>query len=226
MKVSLLDHMGSDLTVVNRARVSFDKKSSWEFPAGKGRVLCDRDARLIKYLAKHNHWLPFAHPHVTFHLAAPIFVARQLGKHQVGLVWSEISRRYVSDSPSVLYPGMHWRGVAEDKKQGSGGLLEGKIGARFKQDWCHHEYDDAIKKCLQVYETLLKVGVCPEQARMVLPQSMYTEGHWTGSLYAFARICKLRLKEDTQKETREIAGMIAEHMQILFPVSWGELVDV
>ena len=194
--------MGSDKTVVNAARVSFNKEIS---------EMRKSDAGLIAYLAEHGHWTPFGHAQLQFRISAPVFIARQLGKHQVGLVWNEISRRYVSSEPEFYLP-QEWRLAAEDKKQGS---LDETI-----------KYDDAIQVqeiALQHYQSMLEKGIAPEQARMVLPQSTYTEWYWTGSLYAFARVCKLRLQPDAQKETRYIAQLISDRCDQLFPISWAVL---
>lgn len=209
INVTYVDHMGSDLSVVNAARVSFGKKSNWEgFPVEK--KLSERDARLIAYLARENHKSPFNHAFVTFHVKAPVFVARQLVKHEY-MPWNEISRRYVDERPEFFVPD-GWRGRSADKKQGSEGLVPTAI----KPDMIH----DLSR---QTYQNLLAEGVCPEQARMVLPQSMMTEWFWSGSLHAVAKMCSLRLKADTQQETREVAIQIDEHMERLFPVSWKEL---
>lgn len=236
MKVELLDTMGSDLSVVNAARVSFDKESEWEwshvnledddgtpFPGITLPVLSKRDEGLIDYLARHNHWSPFAHTSLQFRVKAPIFVARQLGKHQVGLVWNEVSRRYV-DTPPEFYEPEAWRKRADDKKQGSSDEEVETI--RFLSVYeteCRSIVDSFNDVALKLYNSMIDAGVCPEQARMVLPQSMYTEWIWTGSLYAFARVVSLRDKPDAQKETQEIARMIAEHCAKAFPVSWGAL---
>jgi thymidylate synthase (FAD) len=212
MKVQYIDHMGDDLSVVNAARVSFGKKSKYECTdMVKGKwELAPRDAKLINYLAKHNHKSPFNHAFATFHVKAPIFVARQLQKHEY-MPWNEISRRYVDSEPEFYVPDV-WRGRSEDKKQGSDGIVYPKVEVDF------NDYTS-----LRIYKELLEEGVAPEMARMVLPQSMYTEWYWSGSLYAFAKMCNLRLKEDTQKETREIALQINEKMLELFPVSWKAL---
>lgn len=219
MKVDLVDHMGSDLTVVNAARVSFDKESELK-PDGD---IKDSDWRLIHYLAAHNHWTPFGHCTATFRIKAPLFVARQLGKHQVGLVWNEVSRRYVDSEPEFYVPGS-WRSRAPNVKQGSG---DASVILWSMWDFDTGEEDIAThhSDSLRLYQHLLAQGVCPEQARMVLPQSMYTEWYWTGSLAAFARVCKLRLDPHTQKETQEIAKMISDHMADLFPVSWKALLE-
>jgi thymidylate synthase (FAD) len=218
MKVELIDHMGSDLSVVNAARVSFDKVST-EFQ--------DRDTKLINYLATHNHWSPFAHCFASFRVAAPVFVARQLQKHTVGLSWNEVSRRYVDSEPTFFVPET-WRKRAENVKQGSGEeLANGKKLYWFNEVTEEREYlTEFYDHCLATYMGLLRQGVCPEQARMVLPQSMMTEWIWSGSLYAFARVCNLRLDSHTQKETQLVAQQISSHMESLFPVSWNALVGV
>ena len=204
-KVTLIDKMGSDLTVVNAARVSFGKKKK-KFSKG--------DERLIEYLAAHNHWTPFGHCSLSLHISAPVFVARQLVKHQVGLVWNEISRRYVDSIPEIYTP-PNWRGRAEDKKQGSDEDNIAKIRCL--------EYESLTKTLVGAYERMLRDGICPEQARMILPQSMMTEWYWSGTLMAFARVCNLRCKKDAQKETREIADKINILCEAEFPVSWEAL---
>ena len=209
--VKLIDHMGSDLTVVNAARVSFGKQKI-EFEDG--------DEKLINYLAKHNHWSPFGHCSAQFHIKAPVFVARQLVKHQIGLTWNEISRRYVDSEPEFFEPTV-WRGAADNKKQGSS---DESIDINPKDDMVN-DYRHAVNRAKWRYEQLLRKGVCPEQARMVLPQSMITEWYWSGTLYAFARVCNLRCKPDAQQETREIANMIDKECGKLFPISWSALID-
>jgi thymidylate synthase (FAD) len=210
--------MGSDLTVVNAARVSYAKESEWESvtPAGPlPGVIKEKDEKLIGFLAKHNHWSPFAHCSLQFRIKAPIFVARQLVKHQVGLSWNEVSRRYV-DFPPELYKPESWRGRPIDSKQGSDGTVE--LGQTID-----HNLETTMESCLILYHTLIEKGVAPEQARMVLPQSMITEWYWSGSLYAFARVCNLRCAKDTQKETRDIADKINKICEELFPYSWKHL---
>ena len=203
MDVTYVDHMGSDLSVVNAARVSFDKVSE-EFN--------EKDAKLLKYLAKHDHWSPFAHTSISLRIKAPIFVARQLGKHQVGLVWNEVSRRYVDSTPEFYLPDS-WRMRAENVKQGSDQTRS--IDEEIVNT------SSTLFSCLDLYEDMLDSGICPEQARMVLPQSMMTEWIWTGSLLAFIRVCKLRCDDHTQKETRDMAYMILEILHNLFPSSTG-----
>jgi len=203
MKVDLIDHMGSDLTVVNAARVSFNKTSS---------SLTEKDIKLINYLAKHKHWSPFSHCFIQFRIKAPIFVARQLGKHQVGLAWNEVSRRYVDSEPEFYKPVM-WRGRAENAKQGSDGIV------KITLDDVQFAYDTALR----TYKEMLDQGVAPEMARMILPQNTYTEWYWSGSLYAFSRVCKLRLDKASQLEVQEIAKNISDDCTKLFPNSWTAL---
>ena len=225
MEVTLIDHMGSDLSVVNAARVSFNKESDWEniTPAGPvSDVLKESDEKLIAYLAKHNHWTPFAHTSLQFRIKAPIFVARQLGKHQVGLVWNEISRRYVDYEPEFYFP-EYWRGKPENKKQGSSDKIIDINPATKSGPSLLDNYEQAIKRCMWAYDDLLRKGVAPEMARMVLPQSMFTEWYWTGSLAAFARVCSLRVKLDVQEETRDVASLIDVECDKCFPVSWNAL---
>ena len=208
MEVSLIDQMGTDLSVVNAARVSYSKES---------KAFTVQDERLIKYLAEHEHWSPFAHASMQFRIKAPIFVARQLVKHQVGLVWNEVSRRYV-DNPPELYTPDSWRGRPKNSKQGSDGTVE--LGQTID-----HNLETTMESCLILYNTLIQKGVAPEQARMVLPQSMMTEWYWSGTVYAFARVCNLRCKPDTQKETRDVANKIWKLADEAFPYCWLHLTD-
>jgi len=230
-----IDHMGSDLSVVNAARVSFGKKSDWEFSALREGLL-ERDAKLIKYLAKHKHISPFGHAFASFHVKAPIFVARQLVKHKF-LRWNEISRRYVDDEPEFYVPDV-WRGRSEDKKQGSSDevvdMLHWIVADPELSIEGHTEYDNVSDtpsrwssyvnaRALELYNAMLNSDVAPEMARMTLPQSTMTEWYWSGSLDAFADMCRLRCKEDTQYESRVVADQISEKMSELFPVSWAAL---
>ena len=220
IEVTYIDHMGSDLSVVNAARVSFGKKSeALGTSAIVGEhmtpILNDPDKRLIKYLAKHKHMSPFGHAFASFHVKAPIFVARQLVKHKF-LRWNEISRRYVDDDPEFYMPD-EWRDKSADKKQGSGGKSQ-------SQYFPNIYVKEVADKALGDYKKMLVQGICPEQARMVLPQSTMTEWYWSGSLDAFADMCNLRRKEDTQYETRLVANSISMDMKGLFPASWKALV--
>lgn len=252
MGVDYIDHMGTDLTVVNAARVSFDNESE---------ELEDKDRKLIKYLADHEHWSPFAHPQISLRVKAPIFVARQLAKHQVGFAWNEVSRRYVG-TYTEMYTPKSWRSKANSIKQGSSdeeidienafsfikrGEILTEMGSFYHLNktidsnlfWIEYSHTDKqkaitpAKKAVEnimitlqgMYDDLIKLGVCPEQARMVLPQATYTEWIWTGSLLAYSRMCKLRLDGHTQRETQEVAQMISDIIEPLFPVSW-ECLDI
>ena len=224
--------MGSDLTVVNAARVSFDKQSNWDIIGYEEKVyiesrsierfpiksLSSRDAKLIHYLGEHNHWTPFGHPQITLRETVPIFVARQRYKHQIGFVYNEVSRRYVDGDPKFYSP-VTWRKRAENKKQGSS-----------KESFEDHLHDEITEATLGLYEHVLEIykghieaGVAPEQARMVLPQSMYTSYYVTGSLAAWARAYKLRSSEDAQSEIRDLAAQWDSILADLFPVSWKVL---
>lgn len=221
--VQLVDYMGSDLSVVNAARVSFNKESSWDGEhhwSGNiiDKKLSEKDQKLIKYLAKHNHFTPFCHPQISVRIKCPIFVRAQLGKHQVGLVMNEVSRRYVTFDPEIYTP--MWRSAPTDgAKQGSSGAIE-------DMDLCikmRQEYDGVAKECIDLYNRLLADGVAPEQARSILPQGTYTEFVWTGSLYAFARVYNLRIDAHSQWEIQKYAEAINKIVEPLFPVSWKNL---
>jgi thymidylate synthase (FAD) len=201
--------MGDCLSVVNAARVSF----------GKQRVaLTDADVNLLGYLAKNGHWSPFAHTSLSIRITAPIFVARQLAKHQVGLSWNEVSRRYVDDAPEFHQPKIWRHRPLDNIKQGSGETLNSPLSSL-----ADRAYESAITATQYAYTTLLHLGVAPEQARAVLPLATLTTWIWTGSLYAFARVCKLRLDSHAQAETREIATEIDAIARQYFPHAWGAL---
>lgn len=228
IKVDYVDHMGTDLTVVNAARVSFDKESAWVFGEEEDptfgpvrtQSLSEADTKLIAYLAKHNHWSPFAHTSIQLRVKAPIFVARQLVKHQVGGVWNEVSRRYVDSEPEFYSPEV-WRGRPTDgAKQGSSGVITVLPGGATPEAVA---IDSACHVALNCYNQLIDGGVAPEQARMILPQNMMTEWYWTGSLMFFARVCAQRLDPHAQAETSEVAQQIADNVRPLFPVSWMAL---
>ena len=210
MEVELIDHMGTDASVVNAARVSFGKRI---------KEMSEGDTKLIRYLAQHNHWSPFGHASLQFRIKTPIFVARQLVKHQVGLVWNEISRRYVEHEPE-FYEVESWRGRPINKKQGSSEEEIMWIDRNTRTDALQSQVENIA---LKNYNRMLEAGVAPEQARMILPQSMMTEWYWSGTLYAFARICNLRCAEDAQYETRIVANLINDECERLFPISWMEL---
>ena len=237
IKATYIDHMGSDLSVVNAARVSFGKKSDWipRVHNGEAKQLSQKDTKLINYLAKHKHTSPFGHAFASFHVKAPLFVHSQLVKHKFLRV-NTISRRYVDSEPELFCPDV-WRGRSVDKKQGSTGevkvedympvLISSNKSTVIPSDEFGNTWDvieDQLDGALALYDALLKMNVAPEQARMVLPQSMMTEWYWSGSLGAFADMCNLRLKDDTQHETTLVAEQIDQMMLGLFPVSWEALV--
>lgn len=212
MEVTLIQHCGSDLSVVNAARVSFSKESSWWCDEGvpvEG-MLSTKDEKLINYLARHKHHSPFNHAFLSFRVKAPIFVARQLVKHKF-LPWNEVSRRYVDEEPEFYFPD-YWRAKAENVKQGS--------SDEAVESWLFSDPENVTDNALFAYQTMLKAGVCPEQARMVLPQNTMTEWYWSGTLGAFLDMLVLRLDNHTQKETREVAQMIANEVKLLFPASY------
>jgi len=232
--VDLVDCMGSDLTVCNAARVSFANETEWGVDeAAKKRLedsgshfsnecikkLKEKDTKLIKYLAKHSHWTPFAHPQITLRIKAPISIRTQFFKHKQGFVENEISRRYVTFDPEFYIPA--WRGKpTSGAKQGSEDFLE-------REDVAISDisYNRAVKECMKSYDYLIKRGVAPEQARFVLPQGMYTEWYWTGSLAAYARFYKQRSEDHAQWEIREYANAIGTLIAPLFPVSWNALIE-
>ena len=242
IEVTYKGSMGNDLTVVNAARVSFGKESEWDYEESDAysfkQHMKARDKKLIQYLAKHKHISPFGHCFASFHIKAPVFVARQLVKHKF-LRWNEISRRYVDSEPEFYVP-TEWRGKSADKKQGSSSevvkMLHWIIEDPDLSVDGHTHYDNVSdnpnrwssyvnKQAIDLYNAMINSGVCPEQARMVLPQSMMTEWYWSGSLDAFADMCKLRCAPDTQAETAEVAWAISLKMEDLFPVSWEALRD-
>jgi len=209
VRVELLHCMGDDLMVVNAARVSFAKESS-EFK--------QQDTKLINYLAKHNHISPFFHPQIQFRIKMPIFVAREWYRHQIGFSRNEVSRRYVSDTPECWAPELSDFREKDDKvKQGS------KESAIELADVANNVYATSTRISMEAYDELLKLGVAPEIARTVLPQSMYTEFIETGSLAAYARLFKLRTSPDAQREIQKYANEIGKLLEEKFPVSWKAL---
>ena len=212
--VDFIEAMGNDLTVANAARVSFGKTSTMTENQWGPPTLKDKDAKLINFLAKYKHISPFGHCFASFRIKAPIFVARQLVKHQY-LRWNETSRRYVDDDPEFYFPEV-WRAKAEDVKQGSGGAAQSQY---FPTTYLEQSANESVAR----YRKMLSQGICAEQARMVLPQNMMTEWWWSGSLDAFADMCRLRLKSDTQFETSIVASCIDAKMKELYPVSWKAL---
>ena len=216
IEVKYIDHCGSDLSTVNAARVSYDKRSDWEYHDSQTMRLSGRDTRLIKFLAKHKHTSPFNHAFASFHVKAPIFVARQLVKHEY-LPWNEVSGRYVVFKGDFYTP-TQFRMSAEDKKQGSGGDAEPDLNAEFTT-----VFTDGQRAALKSYEYCIKAGMAEEQARARLPLDLMTQWYWSGSLGAFAKMCNLRCKEDTQYDSRIVANQISTIMQDLYSVSWAAL---
>lgn len=255
IKVEYVDHMGSDLSTVNSARVSFDKESGWEYgqPSDSDwelssvtrqdiddimvnngytpeiefggvhdgetfyKKLKDSDTKLIKYLADHKHLTPFRHNQIQIRCTAPIFIARQLGKHQAGLSWNEVSRRYV-DAPPEFYMPDEWRARPEGSvKQGSGGTVDSN------RKWLY-EYDFLIQRVESMYQEMLEDGVAPEMARMILPQSMQTTWIWSGNLLAFVHVYKERIASGAQLEAQTFAKELRNVIEPLFPVSFSALI--
>lgn len=220
--VRYIDHMGSDLMVANAARVSFHKESSWEYTDSEfsQKSLSEKDKKLIGYLAKHNHWTPFAHPQITLHIKAPISIRTQLFKHKVGFVENEVSRRYVKEEPEFYIP--KWRAAPTDgAKQGSSDFMPDTDSNRLNTSL----YKQVSEMSRMNYESLIRSGVAPEQARFILPQGAMTEWWWTGSLSAYARVFKQRSDPHAQWEVREYADAISAMISPLFPVSWKVLTE-
>ncbi len=218
MKVDLVDHMGTDMTVVDAARVSMAKESAWEVLDSGSTKLPDKDVKLIHYLTKHNHWTPFAHCFATFRVKTPIFVARQLVKHQVGLCWNEVSRRYVDEEPEFWFP-------ERLRARPSGSIKQGSGDVHLNSTAWKADLKENTSACLAMYSSMIQDGVAPEEARMVLPLNTMTEWIWSGSLAAWARTCKLRLDPHTQEATRLVAEMFAKELEPIFPVSWSALMS-
>lgn len=211
MSVEYIDHMGNDDSVVRAARVSFDKSPEL--------YTAEENARLIAYLARHGHEIPFAHTAITLRVRAPVAVRAQAFKHKVGFVESEQSRRYVSSTPGFFVP--EFRAKAENVKQGSGELLDDE-----KQEKLRETYVAFMQGAQVMYHSFLDMGVAPEQARFLLPQGMMTEWVWTGSLLAFARFYRLRSDAHAQKEIQDLAHEVGAIIADLFPVSWKALTEV
>lgn len=231
IKVEYINHCGDDLSVVNAARCSFDRESEWEILCnqacfafdceGNTKKLKDSDAKLINYLASHKHYSPFNHSFISVRIKAPVFVARQLVKHKF-MPWNEVSRRYVKDEPEFYTP-ESWRKTAENVKQGSSSTET--VDVRDAGGWNWITPEEHTNTMLEHYKHLLDLGVCPEQARMVLPQSMMTTWVWSGTLGAFCDMLKLRLDPHTQYETRLVAQEVSKIVKELFPVSYKALVE-
>jgi thymidylate synthase (FAD) len=216
--VEYVSHMGSDLTIVNAARVSFNKESAWDTDREGNQQLSDKDFKLIRYLAEHQHWTPFAHPQITLRIKAPISIRTQFFKHKIGFVENEISRRYVSYEPDVYQP--FWRGKpVGGAKQGSEEFIKDE---KFKNIF-EKKYKDVTQSAIEAYNYMIDNGVAPEQARFILPQGAYTEWWWTGSLSAYARVYSQRIDPHAQWEIREYSKAIDVLIRPLFPESWDVL---
>ena len=217
MEVKYVDHLGDDLLVANTARKSFGAGyETWSEEPRTPRGRSDRD--LVLDLARDGHLLPFRHPHIIVECSSPIPIARQLGKHQVGLEWSEISRRYKTKGIEFYRIGQRWRADVKDRRQGSGELLP-----KEKQIILSSIEEAVIHMGINSYEAALEHGASPEQARFLLPQGMEVAWTWTGSLLAFAHLYSQRTHHDAQQETREFAQACGDIVQSLFPVSWEAL---
>ena len=207
MKVELIDFAGGDLSVVNSARVSFNKSTT---------TMEGRDVKLIHYLAKHRHDTPFRHNFVQLRCSVPLFLARQLMKHQAGLTWNEESRRYVDNVPDFFKPD-GWRKRPDDSiKQGSGGHHP------YSPRW-QRFYEDHVENSIDLYRDMLRDNIAPEMARMVLPQSMMVNFIWSGNLLAFFHVYKLRSGEGAQEEAMVFAELLKEAIEPEFPDSWAAL---
>ena len=242
IKVELIDHMGTDLSVVNAARVSFDKKSEFEVDPNGGVCTCEAwyehecccgnfhpqlrlkqaDVKLINYLAKHKHFSPFNHTFITLKVKAPVFVARQLVKHEY-MPWNEESRRYISSEPEFYFPDQYRKAAANVKQGSSDEIVD------TNEIWPDSEdgYDEfgSVQYALNYYNWLLAKGVCAEQARMFLPQNMMVNWYWSGTLKAFSKMLNLRLEAHSQRETQKVAEQAVSLIEPLFPVSLKALLD-
>lgn len=217
MKAELVDYMGDDLSVVNAARVSFDKVSEWDGMPYGPKHLSDADTRLINYLARNNHWTPFAHTSISLRMSAPVPIRTQCFKHKQGFVENEESRRYISSRPDVFMPDVLRSAPVGNVKQGSGETHYDST------EWLL-VYKRKTKDAVDTYMEMIQDGVCPEQARFILPQGCIVNWIWTGNLASYARFYKERTYDKAQKEVQELARMVADIIKPLYPVSWAALV--
>lgn len=206
IKVELVDHMGTDLSVSNSARVSFSK---WKDELEEG------DTKLINYLAKHEHTSPFRHTRITLRCEAPIWLARQLGKHQVSMDWNEVSRRYVDTGFEFFVP--------EYRERPEGGIKQGSGGIHPANEAWKNLTINYQERSLELYERMIESGVAPEQARGVLPQNMMTTWIWSGSLLGFFHLWRLRSDSHAQVEAQQFAQQVADICEQLFPIAWNAL---
>ena len=214
-----IDHMGNDLSVVRAAKVSFaDDKTVMRFidDIEAEELGCRSHAALIRYLAKHDHWTPFAHTAITFRVSAPVPIRTQCFKHKQGFVENEESRRYISSTPEFFVP-------EEFRSAPNNGAKQGSDGIHYDSSYWTGQYEDICRIAIDLYEDMIEDGVAPEQARFVLPQGCIVNWYWTGSLAAYARFYKQRTDPHAQKETRDLAELIGAKIAELFPVSWAAL---
>ena len=239
IKAELLDYMGNDLAVVDAARVSFNKKSEWakfnctdcenavQFACEEGcaciadgaqmqKTLKGPDKKLIEYLAKHDHWTPFAHTALKFRCSAPVPIRTQAFKHKIGMVENEESRRYISSTPEIYIPEFF-----RSKPEGS--IKQGSAGEHPMSDYFVTSYRDLTEACVNEYLAMIGNGVCPEQARFILPQGAIVNWIWTGNLISFANFYNKRTEATAQYEVRLLAESVGEKIAVLFPVSWKAL---
>lgn len=211
IKVELLDHMGDDIAVVQAARVSFAKDADTEFDSVK-------DGKLINYLAKHDHWTPFAHTALKFRIAAPVPIRTQCFKHKIGMVENEESRRYISTTPEIFIPEFFRSKPEGSIKQGSGDEHE-------DSDYWLRQYKFHAQQCVDLYERMLEDDVCPEQCRFILPQGAIVNWIWTGNLVSFANFYNKRTDTNAQKEVQVVAELVGKEVERIFPVSWKALTE-
>lgn len=217
MKAELIDHMGTDLSVVNAAKVSFDRIDGYWIDEEEAKRLNVRShPGLIRYLAKHDHWTPFAHTAISLRMQAPVPIRTQCFKHKQGLVENEESRRYISSRPVLFVPDAFRNAPTNGAKQGSSGV-------HHRSDYWRSVYEANCQLQITLYERMIEDGVCPEQARFVLPQGCEVNWVWTGNLYAFANFFNKRTDPHSQKEVRDLAEQVGSIVQPLFPVSWEAL---
>ena len=225
VKAELLDYMGTDLDVVNAAKVSFSKESEWEWqteyecgvPVSDTPILADKDKKLINYLATHDHWTPFAHTALKFRCSAPVPIRTQAFKHKIGMVENEESRRYISSTPEIYIPEFF-------RAKPEGSIKQGSAGVHPMNNLLLAEYETCVENCVSQYESMITVGVCPEQARFILPQGAIVNWIWTGNLVSFANFYNKRTDTNAQYEVRLLADSVGKQIAEIFPVSWKALV--
>lgn len=225
IKAELLDYMGTDLDVVNAAKVSFSKESEWDWqteyecgvPVSDTPILADKDKKLINYLATHDHWTPFAHTALKFRCSAPVPIRTQAFKHKIGMVENEESRRYISSTPEIYIPEFF-------RAKPEGSIKQGSAGEHPRSDEFLKRYKEKTEECVGLYLTMLNGGICPEQARFVLPQGAIVNWIWTGNLVSFANFYNKRTDTNAQYEVLLLAESVGKQIAEIFPVSWKALI--